>query len=110
MTHESCCEWQCFEGHLAIVTMMLESSGCDVNKATSAGTTPVFACADHGNLACVELIVEKGSKKGKAVDLTLARLSDGATPLYIACRHGDVSCVRFLVEHAPVRFCIFNVV
>ena len=41
--------------------------------------------------------MEKGSRKGKSVDLTVPRLSDGATPLYIACRHGDVSCVRFLV-------------
>jgi ankyrin repeat protein/CRP-like cAMP-binding protein len=92
----------CFEGHLAIVTMMLESSTTDVNKPSSAGTTPIFACVDHGNLDCVQLITEKGARNGQSVDFTRPRTSDGATPFYIACRHGDVSCVKYLAEHAPV--------
>lgn len=92
----------CFEGHIEIVRMILESSSCDVNKPTSAGTTPVFACVDRGNLDCLKLIVEHGARRKRSVDFTRARNLDGATPFYVACRQGDVSCVKYLSEHAPV--------
>ena len=92
----------CFEGNIEIVKMIIESLSCDVNKATSAGTTPIFACVEHGNLECVKLIAECAAHRGTRVDYTRARNADGATPFYIACRHGDVSCVKYLSEHAPV--------
>ncbi len=92
----------CFEGYVEIVKMILESSSCDVNKPTSAGTTPVFACVDRGNLVCLKLIAEHGARGKRSVDYSRARSLDEATPFYIACRHGDVSCVKYLSEHAPV--------
>ena len=110
---------------MAVVSLLLEKHVDQINKPSSAGTTPVrttacarllstglrfqtdgavsqvFACVDHGNLECVKLISERGEEAGRTVDWTRTRNKDKATPLYIACRHGDVEIVRWVAEHAP---------
>ena len=58
---------------MAVVSLLLEKHVDQINKPSSAGTTPVFACVDHGNLECVKLISERGEEAGRTVDWTRTR-------------------------------------
>ena len=78
-------------GHLPVVTCLVEH-GADKDKATNQGhATPPFAAAGSGHLGIVKYLIECGADKDKAVN-------DGTSPLLIAAGNGHLAVVHLLVD------------
>lgn len=86
---------------LAQVRKVLEAAGCDVDKARKAGKNMVFAAAEVGNVAALDMLVAAGADVN-------APATTGETPTHVARAKGHAAAAAFLlgrggVATAPAR-------
>ncbi len=77
-------------GHIDALKLLIKA-GADLNQATNAGATPLFAASQEGLVEVVESLVKAGADLNPTTD-------DGATPLFIASQEGLVEVVEILVK------------
>ena len=87
--------WAARNGHLDIVTYLIEEKGLDANARTHNLQTPLHATALNCHLEVVQYLVR--NRKSPA-DIN-AQDNDGETALHIAVEKGRLDIVRFLVEN-----------
>ena len=80
---------------LARVRVVLEASGCDVDKARKAGKNMVFVAAECGNVEALEMLVSAGAK----ID---APATNGETPTHVARARGHAAAHAWLVARGGV--------
>lgn len=79
------------EDNLACVELLIDR-GAAVNMQDDAGETVLMIAARHGDLPCMQLLIDKGG-----ADVNLTRL-DGYTALMIAAEGGFEDCVKLLLD------------
>ncbi|CAI4215799.1 unnamed protein product [Parascedosporium putredinis] len=105
---QSCLSWAAENGHLETVRFLIKAGakmhsvepcgkapiqkdGLDVNLQDSQGRTPLSWAAQHGNVDCVQVLLDKGV----APDTPDKKRR---TPLSWAAEHGNVDCVQVLLD------------
>jgi hypothetical protein len=79
-------------GHRAVVKLLLERDGVDVNAKNKSGETLLCSSASNGDIVIVELLLQ-------CDDIDLNVESNGLTPLMAAERYGHEAIVRLLLGH-----------
>lgn len=70
----------------------LVREGANVNEATKVdGRTSLYMAAEDGYLGIIQVLVQGGADKDKAVH-------DGSTPLFIAAEMGHLAVVQYLLQ------------
>ena len=82
----------CQNGHLSIVSMLLEKDPDLIRVAKRGGFTPFYVACEHGYTDIATLLYER--------DPGVVRVcqDDGASPLLIACQNGHPAIVSLLIE------------
>ncbi|OKP09891.1 Ankyrin repeat domain-containing protein 50 [Penicillium subrubescens] len=117
--------WAAYNGHEAVVKILLDTESVDADIKDSKGETPLLAAAQHGHAAVVKLLLETrrvdvNSKVGyetplfraawegreavvkllletELVDLHSKDDPNGWTPLYVAAWHGHELVVKLFL-------------
>jgi len=81
-----------YQGHTAILKLLLDLGLGDVNDADSLGLTPLHQAAERGRTQTCKLLLERGAN-------TNAADNTGATALHQASEYGHVEVVQLLLAH-----------
>ena len=84
--------WAAGNGHEAVVRLLIERGGIDLNARDDEATTPLTWAALSGHEAVVRLLIERSDVELNAKD------DREQTPLIWAARHGREAVVRLLIE------------
>jgi hypothetical protein len=68
------------------------NNGADINRANSAGDTPLYVASEIGHVEVVRILLENGADINRAE-------SNGQTPLMIAVDSGHLEVVEVLLEY-----------
>ena len=86
--------WAAGTGHEAVVRLLVERGGVDINSRDSQITfTPLMFAAYNGHEAVVRLLVERDG-----VDINSRDIGGPGTPLRAAAYNGHEAVVRLLIE------------
>jgi ankyrin repeat protein len=86
----------CGRGHLAVVDILLQQPGIDINKTDDGAYTPLFmACQAGHELVVQRLLKERGISVNQATN-------EGTTPLVVACRNGHELVVQHLLQQPGI--------
>ena len=85
--------WAAEGGHEAVVKLLLEAGGVDVDSKDKYGQTPLSWAAERGHKAVVKLLLETGK-----VDVDSKDKPFGQTPLWWAAGGGHEAVVKLLLE------------
>ena len=88
--------WAASGGHEAVVRLLIERDGVDINAKDNDSWTPLMSAATRGHEAVVRLLIERDG-----VDIN-AKYNDGRTPLLFAASRGYEAVVRLLIERDGV--------
>ena len=88
--------WAAGGGHEAVVRLLVERDGVDINAEDNEGRTPLIWAAYRGHEAVVRLLIEKDD-----VDID-AKDNDGMTLLICAAWGGHEGVVRLLIENGGI--------
>ena len=86
--------WAAQGGQEAVVLLLIERGGVDINAKEKCGKTPLMWAAEYGHMAVVRLLVERND-----VDISV-KDKDGQTPLSVA---GSASWVSESSRKATVQ-------
>ena len=78
------------EGHLAIVRLLLEHGGADLEKSDSYGNSPLMVATWKGHVDVVCYLLEQGANVNKADD-------HGCTSLHEAASEGHLEIAKLLM-------------
>lgn len=79
-------------GHsLAITILCNHGKDLDINAQNNDGETPLYLASQHGDIHCLNSLIESGA------DVNLAT-NTGYTPLHTAAQNNNYQCVRTLVQ------------
>lgn len=85
------------QGHISVVTTLLEQGNVNVNAISDRGQTPLHLAAASGFMEAIKILIDKGQA---AVDL---KDFSGYSPLHIACIKGQYKVARALIESWQVN-------
>ena len=90
--------WAAGTGHEAVVRLLVERGGVDINSRDSSyGRTPLIWAAYKGHGAVVRLLVEREGVEINAKD------DEGNTALILAAEYGHEAVVRLLIQREDVE-------
>ena len=89
--------WAAFEGHEAVVKLLLARHDVEADLKDAWGRTPLSWAAESGRKAVVKLLMER---KGVEVD---SKDEQGQTPLSRAAMNGHEAVVKLLMERKGVE-------
>ena len=85
------------EGHLAVVSFLIEEGSAEIDKSKNDGRTPLFVAATEGRLDVVQYLV------GAGADMHFAT-SDGQTPLSVAAANRHLEVMHYLMEQVGFHY------
>lgn len=88
-------QWAAYQGHEAVVKVLLER-GANMEVKDRDGRTPLSLAAYWGHEAVVKVLLERGANIG-------VKDKDGRTPLSLAAYRGHEAVVRLLREERRIR-------
>jgi len=88
--------WASYNGHTAVVELLLARRDIDVNKADSGGITPLNEASFNGHTTVVELLLARGD-----IDVNKAN-TNGWTPLLNTIQEGHTEVVELLLAHRDI--------
>ena len=88
--------WAAENGHEAVVRLLIERDGININAKDRWGRTALTWAAEEGHEAVVRLLVER-----EDVDIN-AKDHSGQTPLSLAAENGNEAVARLLIERDDV--------
>eukprot|EP00731_Ephydatia_muelleri_P024595 Em0016g866a len=74
------------------VIQLLEHKA-DIHKTAQNGGTPLYFACRHGQLKCVELLLQRGAK--------VVADRDGVTPLELCAQQGYSECIEVIIRFHP---------
>jgi len=86
-----------FNGHDAVVKLLLETGKVDADSRDGSGQTPLWWAAQNGHDAVVKLLLETGKVNADS------KGGSGQTPLWRAARNGHDAVVKLLLEAGKVN-------
>ena len=82
-----------FNGHAAVVSLLLKSGAGPNQLNTKYYATPLIVASQNGHADVVKLLLEYGADADKA------KTDTGATPIFMASQNGNTDVVQLLLEH-----------
>ena len=86
----------CSKGHVAVLSLLLNHPGIDVNQASDLGATPLHLACQWGHTEVVKLLLRDPRIRINLTDTI------GATPVWWAARAGYVELVCWMVASRRV--------
>jgi hypothetical protein len=81
------------DGHIGIITFLLETKGIDVNKPeTKYGVTPLCAASQNGHVEIVTMLVG-----AEGINVNQSTTKEGCTPLFMASQNNHIEIVKLLL-------------
>ncbi len=77
-------------GHVDVVGYLVEQEGVDLNVLTDEFATPLWIACSDGNVAVVQLLLDKGADCESSDE-------EDWTPLHVACKKGHLEIVELLL-------------
>jgi ankyrin repeat domain-containing protein 50 len=88
--------WAAWNGHEAVVELLLDSSKVDADSKDSGGRTPLSWAAENGHQPVVKLLLDSDKVDSDSKD------SDGRTPLSWAARNRHLAVIKLLLDSGKV--------
>ena len=81
------------KGNEAVVRLLLENEGIDVNESKDDRWNPLLIATENGHTDVVKILIEEGKAK-----INKARKPDGVTPLHFAALLGKTRSCKFFIR------------
>ena len=94
----------CENGHTAIVRLLVQEKGCDINCQANDGSTPLHRACSSGGIDIIKFLLQQKcdtriQNNGGQSPQTIPLNEDGDLLLHIGCQSGDMDIIKYLISY-----------